>query len=103
MIVKLKESLKYEVSRLYPGYFALVMATGIVSIASYLQGMTYLARALFFINILGYVILWFLTLVRLSRYYTGFIMDLTSHVRGPGFFTLVAGTCILGPVRTYFT
>jgi tellurite resistance protein TehA-like permease len=96
MIIKLKEILKYEVSRLYPGYFALVMATGIVSIASYLQGMTYLARALFFINILGYVILWFLTLVRLSRYYTGFIADLTSHVRGPGFFTLVAGTCILG-------
>lgn len=81
---------------LYPGYFAFVMATGIVSIASYLQGMSSLARALFFINILGYAVLWFLTLFRLLRYFPGFMADLTSHVRGPGFFTLVAGTCILG-------
>ncbi len=96
MIIKLKKSLKNEVISLYPGYFAFVMATGIVSIASYLQGMSSLARALFFINILGYAVLWFLTLFRLLRYFPGFMADLTSHVRGPGFFTLVAGTCILG-------
>ncbi|HEY9206077.1 MAG TPA: tellurite resistance/C4-dicarboxylate transporter family protein [Candidatus Methanoperedens sp.] len=96
MIVKLKESLKYQVSDLYPGYFAFIMATGIVSIASYLQGMSSLARALFFINILGYAVLWSLTLLRLFWHFPKFISDLTSHVRGPGFFTLVAGTCILG-------
>lgn len=81
---------------LYPGYFAFIMATGIVSIASYLQGMLLLSRLLFFINTVAYVVLWILTLVRLFRYFPEFISDLTSHVRGPGFFTLVAGTCILG-------
>ncbi len=96
MNLKLKEKIKYEVNGLYPGYFAFVMATGIVSIASYLQGMLSLSGALFFINILGYAVLCFLTLVRFLRYFPGFMADLTSHVRGPGFFTLVAGTCILG-------
>jgi len=94
--IRLKENLKNEASSFYPGYFAFVMATGIVSIASYLQGMLSLSFALFSINIAGYVVLWVLTLVRLYWNFPGFITDLTSHVHGPGFFTLVAGTCILG-------
>jgi tellurite resistance protein TehA-like permease len=94
--IKFKEILKTEASSLYPGYFAFVMATGIVSIASYLQGMISLSSALFSFNIAGYVILWVLTLVRLRWYFPKFITDLISHVHGPGFFTLVAGTCILG-------
>lgn len=94
--MKWKDSLKDEVSSLYPGYFAFVMATGIVSIASYSQGMLSLSLALFLINKVAYVVLWFFTLVRLFLYFPGFINDLTSHVCGPGFFTMVAGTCILG-------
>lgn len=96
MKIKFKENLKNEASSLYPGYFAFVMATGIVSIASYLQGMLFLSSVLFSINIAGYVVLWFLTLIRLRLYFPRFIADLTSHIHGPGFFTLVAGTCILG-------
>jgi tellurite resistance protein TehA-like permease len=96
LIKELKHSLKNEVRYLYPGYFAFVMATGIVSIASYLQGMLSLSLLLFFINKMAYGVLWVLTLVRLFRYVPEFIDDLTSHVRGTGFFTLVAGTCILG-------
>jgi tellurite resistance protein TehA-like permease len=92
----MKQFLKNEVNYLYPGYFAFVMATGIVSIASYLQGMLLLSLLLFFINKVAYGVLWFITLLRLIRYFPEFITDLTSHVRGPGFFTLVAGTCILG-------
>jgi tellurite resistance protein TehA-like permease len=94
--VKLKENMGNEVRNHYPGYFAFVMATGIVSIASYLQGMLSLSLSLFFINKMAYGVLWFLTLIRLFRYFPEFVADLTSHVRGPGFFTLVAGTCILG-------
>ncbi len=40
---------------LHPAYFALVMATGIVSIASYLLGMTPLAVALFWFNVVAYL------------------------------------------------
>ncbi len=91
-MITFKESIK----NLYPGYFALVMATGIVSIASYLLGMVSLALSLFFINKVAYVVLWLLTLSRLFWHYPEFIADLTDHVKGPGFFTLVAATCILG-------
>ncbi|MCZ7396237.1 MAG: tellurite resistance/C4-dicarboxylate transporter family protein [Candidatus Methanoperedens sp.] len=88
--------MKDSIKNLYPGYFALVMATGIVSIASYLLGMVSLALSLFFINKAAYVVLWLLTLSRLFWHYPEFIADLTDHAKGPGFFTLVAGTCILG-------
>lgn len=81
---------------LYPGYFALVMATGIVSIASYLLGMASVAGWLFQINKAAYALLWLLTLLRLIRYFRHLTADLTSHTRGPGFFTVVAGTCVLG-------
>ena len=92
----MKQRLETEVSGLYPGYFALVMATGIVSIASYLQGMISLSLWLFLISKVAYVVLWSLTLFRVFRYFPDFMTDLKSHVRGPGSFTLVAGTCILG-------
>lgn len=84
------------IKHLYPGYFALVMATGIISIATYLLNMETLAWWLFRLNVVAYVILWLLTLVRLIRYRMLFMADLTSHTKGPGFFTIVAGTGVLG-------
>jgi hypothetical protein len=41
-------------ANLFPGYFALVMATGIVSIAAHLLGMRALAWALLGINVVAY-------------------------------------------------
>ena len=90
------EALKHGVRDLFPGYFALVMATGIVSIASYLLGAAPVAWVLFAINLAAYAALWLLTLVRLARYLPHFTADLTDHARGPGFFTMIAGTCVLG-------
>ena len=84
------------IADLHPGYFALVMATGIVSIASYLMGMETVAWALFRINEVAYVLLWLLTIGRLISYFPQMKADLMSHGLGPGFFTLVAGTCVLG-------
>ncbi len=81
---------------LFPGYFALVMATGIVSIAAELLGMQVVAWILLAINSVAYVVLWVLTLLRLVMFSRPLFEDLTDHVRGPGFFTLVAGTCVLG-------
>ncbi|MBI3780172.1 MAG: tellurite resistance/C4-dicarboxylate transporter family protein [candidate division NC10 bacterium] len=79
-----------------PAYFALVMATGIVSIATYLLGMMSVAWLLFQFNKVAYGLLWLLTLARLLRYLPRLTGDLTDHGLGPGFFTLVAGTCVLG-------
>jgi tellurite resistance protein TehA-like permease len=81
---------------LFPGYFALVMATGIVSIAAHLLGMGWIALPLLAINAVAYVVLWLLTLWRLLFYFGRLTADLRSHARGPGFFTLIAGTCVLG-------
>ena len=81
---------------LFPGYFALVMATGIISIACFLLGMTTISFVLLAVNVIGYVILWVLLLLRLFRFFSRVRDDINNHVRGPGFFTVVAGTCVLG-------
>jgi len=83
-------------ANLFPGYFALVMATGIVSIACQLLEMRRLAVVLLLVNVVAYVILWFLLLLRISFFFTRVRNDINDHVRGPGFFTLVAGTSVLG-------
>lgn len=72
------------------------MATGAVSIAAELLGMALLARLLLGVGLFAYLALWLLTLARLVRYPRRLRDDLVDHARGPGFFTLVAGTCILG-------
>lgn len=81
---------------LFPGYFALVMATGIVSVASFSLGMPLIARALLLVNLVAYATLGSLLLLRIFRYFGRLVADLGDHGRGPGFFTLVAGTCLLG-------
>lgn len=84
------------VKDLFPGYFAFVMATGIVSIAAHGLGMAPVALALLCINVIGYAVLTGLLLVRLTMYPKRVLQDLCDHERGPGFFTVVAGTCVLG-------
>ncbi len=91
-----RRRLSAQVADLSPGYFALVMATGIVSIAAFLLDMPLIADALLAINIVAYVVLWLLTLWRLVVYPARVFADLRSHARGPGFFTLIAGSCIMG-------
>jgi tellurite resistance protein TehA-like permease len=81
---------------LFPGYFALVMATGVVSIAAALFNLVWISRALLWVNITCYGILSLGVLVRLTLYSRRMLDDLRDHARGPGYFTLVAGTCVLG-------
>jgi tellurite resistance protein TehA-like permease len=83
-------------ARLFPGYFALVMATGILAIAAAQQSIEWLADALFAIALVAYCVLAVLYLARLARYRESFIADLTSHLKGPAFLTIVAGTNVLG-------
>jgi tellurite resistance protein TehA-like permease len=81
---------------MHPAYFAMVMATGIVSIASHLLGLSLIGRALFSLNIVFYGVLWLLTVMRCARYPQNVRADLLHHGRSVGFFTMVAGTCVLG-------
>ena len=80
----------------FPGYFALVMATGIISLASHFLGIPTIPILFFYLNLFFYAVLWIITLTRIVLFRNEVTKDLTDHARGPGFFTIVAGTCIVG-------
>lgn len=79
-----------------PAYFAMVMATGIVSLACHFLGLWFFATPLFWLNLIMYPVLLILLILRLIFYPRNLVADLTSHSRSVGFFTMIAGTCILG-------
>lgn len=81
---------------MHPAYFALVMATGIESVACELLGLRALAVALFALNLVFYPLLWVLTIVRVIRHRARVRADFLHHGRAVGFFTTVAATCVLG-------
>jgi tellurite resistance protein TehA-like permease len=81
---------------LSPAYFALVMATGIVSIASDRAGFRTIAAVLLWLNAGQYLLLWILTAWRLLRYRQALVSDLTDHRSAPGFFSAVAATSVMG-------
>ena len=81
---------------LYPGSFALVMATGALSIAFDLLQYAWVSRALFVLNAAAYGVLCVLLALRIARFRHRIAADFADHARAPGFFTIVAGTCVLG-------
>ncbi|WP_323035934.1 tellurite resistance/C4-dicarboxylate transporter family protein [Pararhodobacter sp.] len=85
-----------DVDGLSPAYFGMVMATGIVSLAANQIGLPIVAWALFGVAGLAYLVLWWLTLLRLLRHPRRMLADVSDHLRGPGFFTMVAASSILG-------
>jgi len=99
-MTKMNDARRNPLSRvaadLFPGYFALVMATGIISIACFLLGMKTISLVLLIINVIAYAVLCLLLLLRLLFFFARVKADIEDHVRGPGFFTVVAGTCVLG-------
>ncbi len=92
----MKRWLDGRIAELSPSYFALVMATGIVSIAAQLEGNELLSRALLFFNVSAYAWLVVLTVARALRHRARLMADIMDHGRAPGFFTMVAGTSVLG-------
>jgi tellurite resistance protein TehA-like permease len=91
-----RQFLRDAVVELSPAYFAMVMATGIVSLSAHMLQMPRLAFALFALNIGAYLAIWILTLLRVVWFGPLVLRDLVDHQRGPGFFTAVAASCVLG-------
>ncbi len=83
------------IATLFPGYFALVMATGIVAIAADQQDLTLLAETLYVIAVAAYVVLAALLVLRLIRFWPLFAADVTNHAKGFAFLTTVAATNVL--------
>ncbi len=79
-----------------PAYFGMAMATGIVSLAAHMMALPVLADVLFILNVAVYVLLWVLTVLRITRHHAAFLNDLRDHLRAPGFFTTVAASAVLG-------
>jgi len=92
----LLDNLKKNIADLFPSYFALTMATGIVSIACHLSGIPFVGELLLYLNIIFYSILWMLLVCRVIFYFQNFAKDISDHARGSGFLTVVAGTNVLG-------
>jgi len=92
----LSRRLNELVDELSPASFAMVMATGIVSTDAFVLGKANLGLALFGVNLVAYVVLWVASIARVARSPRRVLADLLDHGRGPGFFTVVAATCVLG-------
>jgi tellurite resistance protein TehA-like permease len=81
-----------EIAALHPGCFAVVMATGIVSNALFLQGYRELSDALFAVNLVAYLWLALAMLCRLLWFRRALCADLLDPRLVFSFFTIVAGT-----------
>lgn len=80
----------------FPGYFALVMGTGIVAVAAHMLRYPVLSWALFAIAVAAYPVLWVILLARIVRFPCAVLVDFASHERGPAFLTIVAANGVLG-------
>lgn len=80
----------------FPGYFALVMATGIVSIGLFFWNYVLLSHILLYLNIAFYAVLWVIAILRALKFPLIVWNDLHHPARGVTFLTLVAGNNILG-------
>src|SRR5690554_914791 len=85
-----------NISELAPGYFSLVMATGIVSIAAHLYHFEIIAHLLLYFNIAAYLWLFVLTALRFVMYWERGIADFFNLNKSPGFLSFVAGSAVLG-------
>ncbi len=84
------------VRTLHPGYFALVMATGIVSVGLVGRGPPVLSTALMWVAVAAYLVLVVLYGWRAAAFSGEMRRDFANPARGFGFFTFVAGTNVLG-------
>src|SRR5215831_12615548 len=84
------------VEHFLPGYFALVMATGIVSLAMHSESFPVLPQALLWLNVIFYIVLWVINILRFALFRSTWIADLTHHAKGVTFLTVVAATAVLG-------
>lgn len=84
------------VATLNPGYFALVMATGILSTAMYHQRAYVLSVGLLWLAGVAFVVLLCLTVIRIAVFHDEFARDLVDPSRAFGTFTFVAAADVLG-------
>jgi tellurite resistance protein TehA-like permease len=88
--------LRAGVRHLFLGYFALVMATGIVSTAVGADGAAVLSSAMLVLGIVCYLVLIALYIWRFASYRPDFMADATAPRTAFSLFTFTAATDVLG-------
>lgn len=90
------DGIREAVRTLNPGYFALAMATGILSMAMYHQRAYALSVTLLWLTVVEFAVLLTVTAIRIVAFRNEFATDLTDPGRAFGLFTVVAATDVLG-------
>lgn len=88
--------ISHAVQTLTPGYFALTMASGIISVGLELEGFHALSVVLLLICAVSFAVILVLSLVRLARFAAHMRHDFLDPGRAFGFFTFIAGANVLG-------
>jgi tellurite resistance protein TehA-like permease len=96
LLIGLPAWLDWQIKELYPGSFALVMATGIISNALFFESHRQLSDALFAFNVIAYPWLLGVTLLRAARFSQALWADLINPRLVFSFFTIVAATDVFG-------
>lgn len=81
--------------RLYPGYFAMTMGTGVLATVTHRLNMPGIDLAFLGLAILSYVVLLAANAVRLFAFFPAIKKDFSDALRAPGFFTAVVATNVI--------
>ena len=88
--------MKALIRQFSPAYFAMVMSTGIISLAAHALHLEWLANSFLYLNLVLYPLFVGALLLRLLLFPRAFWQALTSHEQGAGFLALVPATTLLG-------
>jgi tellurite resistance protein TehA-like permease len=84
------------IKNFHPAYFAMVMATGIVSVAFEAMVFPVIANALFVLNLIFYIVLCIILITRALRFWPSLMADLSIPRQTWLFLTFVVGTNTIG-------
>ena len=87
---------RFIATSLPPNIFAVVMATGIVSLAAAGSEFRLVGIVLFVANVVLYLAFLCAFVARIAIARHDVAADLIDHAKAPGFFTMAAGPCVLG-------
>ena len=91
-----KKESYYPIKKLEPGYFAFVMATGIVSIAAHYLTYNLLAKILLYFNSFIFIVLLSIFVIRIFIWWKFVVEDFYNSNKNMGFLSFPAACCVLG-------
>ncbi|CAG0947117.1 partial putative membrane protein, partial [Anaerolineae bacterium] len=91
-----RDGIMNGLENMYPGYFTMTMATGIISVGLGLLEMAFMAKTMYVLAIATWVVLFSVYTWRLFRFPKAVFADLMNPRKTFSFFSFVAATDVLG-------